>query len=250
MRVAKILFAGESWMSYSINTKGFNAYNIGGYGEGGKPLIDALEQMGHSVTYLRNHEAIEQFPRTIEGLKDYDVVILSDIGSDTLLLPPDVLIGGQVRGNPLAAIKEFVNQGGGFLMVGGYMSFAGFEGRAHYIHTPIDDILPVNILSYDDRMEKPEGCTPKVEAGEHPILSDIPSEWPTFLGYNKLSAKPGAEVLLSLEEDAFLTVGSFGQGRTAAFAGDCSPHWGTLSFTEWASYPHFWSQLVNWLANR
>ena len=78
--MAKILFAGESWMSYSINTKGFNAYNIGGYGEGGKPLIDALEQMGHEVTYLRNHEAIEQFPRTVEELQEYDVVILSDIG--------------------------------------------------------------------------------------------------------------------------------------------------------------------------
>src|SRR5690554_1595414 len=101
--MAKILSAGESWMSYSINTKGFNAYNIGGYGEGGKPLIDALEQMGHEVTYLRNHEAIEQFPRTVEELQEYDVVILSDIGSDTFLLPPAVLIDGQIRPNPLAA---------------------------------------------------------------------------------------------------------------------------------------------------
>ena len=246
--MAKVLFAGESWMSFSINAKGFNSYNVGGYGEGGQPLIDALEGMGHSVTYLRNHEAIDQFPRTVEELKDYDVVILSDIGADTLLLPPDVLVGGMTRPNPLVAIKDFVSQGGGFLMVGGYMSFSGFEGRAHYKHTPIADVLPVNLVGYDDRMEKPEGCTPKVEVKDHPILSGIPHEWPSFLGYNKLSAKPDAEVLLSVDEDAFVTVDDFGKGRVAAFASDCSPHWGSLSFTEWESYPHFWSQLVDWLS--
>ena len=115
--MAKVLFAGESWSSYSINVKGFNAYNIGGYGEGGKPLIDALQSEGHEVTYLRNHEAIEQF-RAVEELKEYDVVVFSDMGADTLLLPPAVLLDGQVRPNPLVSVREFVRQGGGFLMVG------------------------------------------------------------------------------------------------------------------------------------
>lgn len=247
--MAKVLFAGESWVSYSINVKGFNAYNIGGYGEGGKPLIDALTSMGHEVTYLRNHEAIEQFPRTVEELKEYDVVVLSDIGADTLLLPPDVLASGLTRPNPLVALKEFVNQGGGFLMVGGYMSFSGFEGRAHYKHTAMADLLPVNLVGYDDRVERPEGCTPKVEVKDHPILAGIPSEWPLFLGYNKLSAKPDAQVLLSVDDDAFVTVGKHGKGRVAAFASDCSPHWGTVSFTKWENYPKFWGQLVAWLAS-
>ena len=74
----------------------------------------------------RNHEAIEQFPRTVEELKEYDVVVFSDMGADTLLLPPAVLLDGQVRSNPLVSVREFVRQGGGFLMVGGYMSFSGF----------------------------------------------------------------------------------------------------------------------------
>ena len=58
--MAKVLFAGESWSSYSINVKGFNAYNIGGYGEGGKP--SSMPTRVRPRVHLRNHEAIEQFP--------------------------------------------------------------------------------------------------------------------------------------------------------------------------------------------
>lgn len=249
--MAKVLFAGESWMSYAFHVKGFNDYNIGGYDEGGKPLIEALESGGHTVHYLRNHEAIREFPNTVEGLKAYDVVVLSDIGADTLLLHPDVLQGGQVRPNPLVALKEFVEQGGGFLMVGGYMSYSGFGGRAHYKFSPVEDILPVSLIGFDDRVERPEGCTPTVAETEHPILNGIPKQWPTFLGYNKLVAdKPDANVLMSVDEDPFLSVQSFGQGRVAAFASDCSPHWGTDSFVNWEHYPRFWAQLVDWLAGR
>ncbi|HPT84324.1 MAG TPA: glutamine amidotransferase [Limnochordia bacterium] len=247
--MAKVLFAGESWSSYSINVKGFNAYNIGGYGEGGKPLIDALQSEGHEVTYLRNHEAIEQFPRTVEELKEYDVVVFSDMGADTLLLPPAVLLDGQVRPNPLVSVREFVRQGGGFLMVGGYMSFSGFEGRAHYKNTALAEVLPVELLGYDDRVERPEGCTPQVVSA-HPILEGIPAEWPLFLGYNRIAAKPGAQVLLQVDNDSFLTVGNYGQGRVAAFASDCSPHWGTVQFTDWEYYPKFWGQLIKWLAGK
>ena len=57
----------------------------------------------------------------------------------------------------------------------------------------------------------------------HPILEGIPAEWPLFLGYNRIAAKPGAQVLLQVDNDSFLTVGNYGQGRVAAFASDCSP---------------------------
>ena len=38
------------------------------------------------------HEAQRDFPQTPEGLAAYDAVILSDIGSNTLLLHPDTWI--------------------------------------------------------------------------------------------------------------------------------------------------------------
>ena len=46
-------------------------------------------------------------------------------------------------------------------MFGGYLSFQGINGVARYKNTPIERILPVNILPYDDRVEAPEGCMTK-----------------------------------------------------------------------------------------
>ncbi|RYG95192.1 MAG: cytoplasmic protein, partial [Alphaproteobacteria bacterium] len=75
----KILLAGESWTSLGLHLKGFSIYTTGGYEEGGKPLIEALEKQGHSVTYIPNHLVPSQFPNTVEGLSGYDAIILSDI---------------------------------------------------------------------------------------------------------------------------------------------------------------------------
>lgn len=247
--MAKVLFVGESWSSYGIHIKGFNAYYTGGYEEGGKPLLEALSQEGHEVTYLRNHEATDAFPNSVEELRKYDVVIFSDVGADTFLLHPDVFTRYQTRPNPLSALVEYVAGGGGFLMVGGYMSFSGFEGKANYHYTPMANVLPVKLAGHDDRVERPEGCVPTVALREHAILSGLPDDWPHFLGYNKLFAKDDAQILLSVGGDPFLVVTAHGAGHVAAFASDCAPHWGSPSFVSWESYPRFWSQLVNWLAS-
>jgi uncharacterized membrane protein len=101
--------------------------------------------------------------RLIKSERDeYRVVLFSDIGSDTLLLHPDTFIRAQVLPNCLRLIRELVDQGGGFAMIGGYMSSAGFEGRAHCHGTPIEEILPVEIA-------------PNVS---HPILLGLEDSWP------------------------------------------------------------------------
>jgi uncharacterized membrane protein len=69
------------------------------------------------------------------------------------------------------------------------------------------------------------------------------------LGYNQLTARPGATVVMATETgDPFLAVQEVGKGRTAAFASDCAPHWGSSEFYDWAFYGRFWTQLVRWLA--
>jgi len=75
-------------------------------------------------------------------------------------------------------------------------------------------------------------------------------EWPWFLGYNRLQAKEGADVLLEHDGDPFLTVGTYEKGRTAAFASDCAPHWGSQEFVDWRGYALFWSRLAAWLAGQ
>lgn len=244
----RVLLAGETWLTYGIHQKGFSAYTTGGYDVGSDEFVAALAAKGWDVAHIPNHLATREFPATVAALDEYDVVILSDIGADTLLLHPDTFVRGERTPNRLAVIDEWVQSGGGFLMVGGYMSFAGFEGKGRYHATAVERCLPVEIHGYDDRAERPEGVTPTAERADHPILDGLPQPWPYFLGYNRLTAKADATVLLSVEGDPFLAVTDRGQGRSAAFASDCSPHWGSPEFMAWDGYAVFWDQLLGWLA--
>lgn len=243
----EVLFVGESWASIGFHLKGFGIYTSGEYDEGGTPLIEALEGQGFAVTYIRNHEVATRFPRNRAELARFDVVVLSDVGADTFLLRPETLKQSKILGNPLLDIAGHVADGAGFLMVGGYLSFSGFGGNACYQNTVIADLLPVEMLRGDDRIERPEGVAPE-RAKDHPVLAGIDGAWPPFLGYQRLVAKPGGEVLLTSGNDPFLVLGRHGQGRVAAFASDCSPHWGTPEFVGWQHYATFWSQLAGWLA--
>lgn len=244
----RVLLAGETWLTYGIHQKGFSAYTTGGYDVGSDEFVAALRGHGWNVDHIPNHLATDVFPTTVTELDDYDVVVLSDIGADTLLLHPDTFVHGKRTPNRLAVLDQWVQAGGGLLMVGGYMSFAGFEGKGRYHATPIEECLPVRIEGYDDRAERPEGVHPTVTVGEHPILDGLPTSWPYFLGYNRLTAKSQGETLLTVKQDPFLVVWSRGDGRSAAFASDCSPHWGSPEFMAWDGYGRFWSQLLGWLA--
>jgi uncharacterized membrane protein len=245
----KILLAGESWTSLGLHLKGFSIYTTGGYEEGGKVLIDALASQGIDVTYIPNHLVPRDFPNTVEGLKAYDAIILSDIGADTFLLHPDTLTKSLRRPNTLKVMAEYVAEGGGLLMVGGFMSFSGFGGNACYHNTIFADVLPVKMLGHDDRVECPEGITPQV-AAEHTVLEGIPLKWPHFLGYQRLIAKPDATTVMTAGDDPFLVLGTHGKGRVAAFASDCSPHWGPPEFVGWSHYAAFWSQLAQFIAGK
>lgn len=242
-----VLIAGETWLTYGIHQKGFSAYTTGGYNDGSREFRAALEARGWDVDHVTNHDATQTFPTSPELLDAYDVVILSDIGADTLLLHPDTFVHGKRTPNRLRAIAEWVESGaGGFLMIGGYMSFSGFEGKARFHGTPIEELLPVRMLGYDDRVETPEGVTPTV-ASAHPAVAGIPDEWPYFLGYNRVNAIGGTTVL-SIGSDPLLVVDDRGSGRVAAFTSDCSPHWGSPEFMAWPGYAQFWDQLLSWLA--
>lgn len=242
----RVLLAGETWLTYAIHQKGFAAYTTGEYADGSIEFRAALESAGWRVDHVENHQATEMFPRSIAELNTYDVVILSDIAADTLLLHPDTFVRGQRTPNRLNEIEAWVEQGGGFLMVGGYMSFSGFEGKARFHGTAIERCLPVKMLGYDDRSEAPEGMTPTVAAEGHPALAGVPADWPHFLGYNRVIADGGA-TLLQFGEDPLLVVAERGAGRVAAFTSDCSPHWGSPEFMAWAGYALFWDALLGWL---
>lgn len=237
-------------MTQSTHLKGVLSYSTSDYEEGGRPLQDALAHSGVDVHYLPNHLATRDFPDSVGELQRYDVVILSDCPADTLLLRRETFFHGERTGNRLEAICDYVEAGGGFLMVGGYMSFGGFEGKANYRLSPVARVLPVRILTGDDRVECPQGVTPAVVDGDHPVTSKISRDWPWFLGYNRLELRAGAKVLLQVQDDPFLALWQCRDGRSAAFASDCSPHWGSPAFIAWKDYATFWLSLVTWLSGR
>lgn len=241
----RVLIAGETWVSFGLHLKGVATYQTGGYATGLEALQAALEAAGWEVLHIPNHLATREFPSSREALAGIDVVVLSDIPADTLLLHPDTFDRGLRTPDRLALLSRWVADGGGLLMVGGYMSFSGFEGKGRYQNTALADVLPVFMLGHDDRIETPEGVSPR-QVADHPVLRGIPGEWPAFLGYNRLVAKPDASVPLVVGDEPFLALGTHGGGRVSAFASDCSPHWGSPDFLAWPSYGPFWDQLLRW----
>lgn len=243
----KILLAGESFITTENHTKGFDFATLGRYEEVGAPFVKTLQDIGMDVTHLPNHIALTKFPETAKELSAYDVVILSDIGSNTLLLDPEMVFKCVIKGNRLLALKEYVLQGGGLLMIGGYFSFCGFEGKARYGMTPVADVLPVKIMNYDDRIDSPEGVSPVIVDRNHPIVKGIEEPWPRYLGYNYLEERPGTQVIAKIKDSVGLAAGEYGKGRSVAFATDALPHWALQEVLDWKYYSLFWKNIIEWL---
>lgn len=234
-------------MTNRTHHKGFDQFTDAMFEVGVTPLKEALEGSGHEVLWMPAHEVQESFPVYREGLSGIDVLFLSDIGANTLLLHPDTWLRGKPTPNRLKLIRDWAYDGGALAMCGGYYSFAGINAGAFYHRTPVEEALPVSISPYDDRVEVPEGASAEVTEPQHPILSGIPGEWPILLGYNRVEASPDATVLAKISGDPLLVVGKFGTGRTLAWASDIAPHWCPEPFTSWEGYARLWNQAVSWL---
>jgi len=252
----KILYAGDAAAKigpifvaspFNVEVKGFSTHIWG------QPLIDALEEGDIEVHHMTSEVAISEFPRTVEGLSEYDALILSDIECEVLALYPFWIPGTELpRTNRLKAIREYTRQGGGLLMVGGWTSFSGRFGHGGYYDTPVEEALPVTCLKgVDDRVETPEGVHVNIKDSNHPILSGIPwDECPVFEGFNRIFPKDESSVLATIgegeDENPLVVVWEFGEGRAMAFSTDCSPHWAAF-FQPWEYYGQFWRQAIRWL---
>lgn len=246
----KVLVAGESWIKHTVHMKGFDHFHSTEYEEGGTVFIESLTRAGIEVDYVRAHEISGRFPRDREALAEYDAVIISDVGANSFLLSDETFLRSEVTTNRLAEIAAYVKSGGGLVMVGGYLSFTGIDGRARYAESPLAEVLPVEMQDHDDRVEVPQGVAPEVAAAGHAAIGRVADEWPRLLGYNRLRAKEDATVVATVGEDPLLVVSEFGRGRTAAFASDCAPHWAPPEFVEWPEYAELWSSIILWAGGR
>jgi uncharacterized membrane protein len=253
MQRKKVLLAGESWVSAATHYKGFDQFGSVTFHLGAEPLVEALKDSPFDLHYMPSHEAAESFPAALETLRRYDLVVLSDIGSNTILLHPNVWLRSQTFPNRLKLLKEWVAGGGSLLMIGGYYSFQGIDGRARWRRTAVEDVLPVTCLPHDDRIEIPEGAVPVIKRADHPVVKGIEPPWPPILGVNEVALRTdrAVELIASLPEDQgshpLLVVGEFEKGRTAAWTSDIGPHWLSPAFCQWEGYKKLWIQIFTWL---
>ena len=250
----KVLLAGESWVSAATHYKGFDQFGSVTFHLGAAPLVPALKDSPFELTYMPAHETAEGFPFTAEALAEYSAIILSDLGANTLLLPPAVWMQGKPMPNRLKLIRDWTRAGGGLMMIGGYLSFQGIDGRARWRATPVEDALPVTCHPYDDRIEVPEGFTPEIlGAPDHPVLRGLGTEWPLLLGANEVMARDRSdvEVLARLPEaeggHPLLVTGHFGSGRSLAWTSDIGPHWVPDTFANWDGFGKLWINALSWL---
>lgn len=208
------------------------------------------------------------YPRTLQELQQFDVVIHSDI-------PKDLFTADQ-----LAHTVQWVEEhGGGFVMIGGKSAF----GTGGYHRTPLDRLIPVAMESSNDTLNQAFRMALPGHAWKHPLIAiglnpeETKTMWTTRLpllyGLNRVNrAKPGATVLAvhPTEHNAdgplvVLAVQEIGRGRTMAFTSDITRSWGKDFETQWGEllqpqgfwnefncdqryYRRFWINAVRWLA--
>jgi uncharacterized membrane protein len=108
----------------------------------------------------------------------------------------------------------------------------------------------VQLERWDDRLEAPEGLDVTVQEHHSTLLRGIEGEWPYLLGLNRLTAKSEAQVIATADAWPLLVTGTYGSGRSLAWASDIGPHWCPQTFVDWSGYRQLWTNIAQWLAGR
>lgn len=254
--VYMVRFGMISWLPiYLLTVKHFSKEQMSvataTWHTGATDFLAALADSPYAITYMPAHAAATDFPLTLEALQEWDTIILSDIGANTLLLHPDTWLKSRRTANRLTLLHDYVAGGGALMMIGGYYSFQGINGGARYRHTAVEKVLPVRCLAWDDRIETPEGCYAEVTES-HPLFNDIPGEWPWLLGYNEVEMHPEGKLLATVAGTGhpLLAVREYQQGRSLVWTSDMSAHWLPEEFAKWPGYRQLWINCLDWLTER
>ena len=192
--------------------------------------------------------------------QQYDVIIIGDVTANQIRA---------VNPNALNEIEKLVGErGAGFMMIGGYASFAPSVWRG----TPIASLLPVelNVQGQEDRMVR----MAPTEAGLRRFgfvlnqgdgKENVAEAWSKLArleGYTRLGKPKGlATVLAETDDDQkakLLVAMNYGggkganegnAGRVLAFAGDTTNFWIQDDETR-EMHARFWKQTVFWLAKQ
>jgi uncharacterized membrane protein len=103
---------------------------------------------------------------------------------------------------------------------------------------------------YDDRVEVPEGVRPSLVGSDHPLARAWQSSPPPILGYNRVTAKPEAQVVARVYEDVLIATAEYGAGRSLVWTCDIGPHWCPVEFCQWEGFDPLMASMVQWLQQK
>jgi uncharacterized membrane protein len=248
-----VLLAGETFHVTSFASKGQEVGSSFRYSNGATRYIQALTNQDIEVIQIGGERCEAEFPKSLEALSAYSVVVLSDVGALSLLYTPETR-AGQRSVNRLELIRHWVEQGGALMMAGGYTCFQGMDGSAMFHGTAVEECLPVKISAGPDGLEAPEGLDPVAVDNEHPVLKGLALPIPFVLGMNRVVARTDtqARTLMQCSNRGIalplLTVREYGTGRTLAWMTDIGAHWLSGEFMAWQGYDLLMANMVRWLA--
>ncbi|MBU0568037.1 hypothetical protein KJ693_03245 [bacterium] len=204
-----------------------------------------LREFSDMVIVPENELSLIPFPANelfTKDLFDFDLLIFENFSYSKIM-----------SDRHLASINEFVNKGGGFLMIGGEDSF----GLGGYKKTSLEDILPVTISDKEEWL--PGTFKLKIAHPEHPVVRlsqsreetlKIWEEMPLLSGCNFLGRREGAQNLGVRDEAVVLSCWKKGEGRVLALGTNTSWRWSFKMAQEGRSnfyYNLFYKNALRWL---
>lgn len=170
----------------------------------------------------------------------------------------------------LPRIREYVERGGSFAMIGGPLSFS----QAGYAETPVGELLPVEVLprnTPESRALTTDNFQPRITdaARHHPLVQLAGDAETNTLAWQALAPMQGLNVVARVREGAqrvlehptlededgaplpMLVTGMYGRGRVMALMTDTTWRWGMTSggaSGDASSYERFWETALRWLA--
>lgn len=224
----------------------------------GERLTEALEHLV-DVTPLSNWELYRLQPGRLEEYLDESTgLIISDVEAKCFHLYPSFFDRARRENrivtfpDRLNVIKQWIHNGGGMMMLGGWLSFSGVQGKGGWGRSSLKEALPIECLLIEDLIESSEGFTAEVLVPDHPVVKGLPWEkFPPIFGYNEVKEKKAGQVLVRIKEtgDPLVVAGEYGKGRVLTYMSDPAPHWG-INFELWEGYDAFWQQSLNWIKKK
>jgi len=178
---------------------------------------------------------ISAFPKTVEELMLFDVVILANVDGRCF--------GASANGGRF--LKSFVKTGGGLLILGGMYAY----GQGYY--DPLKEMIPFRLAGPFDIRRVNSRIFPTDKSS--PLLRGVAEKnWPVCIYAHDLGLKKGASSHLGIKGKTFLATQTFGKGRVTACSGTVYGEAGksAVAFWKWKQWPVVLGNTVEWLAQR